>query len=90
MEHVNVTPIIMDLTVTVSNNLSLFDDEIYSELSFLYQSIAINIQHAKAKGIVYQMDHVNVTVVIMDPIVQVGYTNLGVIQKPRGHNFALF
>ena len=29
MEHVNVTPIIMDLAVTVSNKLSLFDDEIY-------------------------------------------------------------
>ena len=79
MEVANVTLIIMDLTVTVSNNLSLFDDEIYSELSFLYQSIAINIQHAKVKATVHHLDIANVIVDIMEVTVQVSYNYLYLI-----------
>ena len=50
MEHVNVTPIIMDLTVTVSNNLSLFDDEMYSETFISLLEYCNKYSTCKGKG----------------------------------------
>ena len=39
--------------------------------TFYGQSIAINPHHAKAKATVHHMEHVNVTAIIMEVIVQV-------------------